>query len=236
RFIDRMSYQFHRQEMVAKPALIVVTTDGGGSKQVYKYLKMTLVGWGMDVVGNIQIAAPMYFENRTPKSAFGYYAYYHDQRHKHLTATTAKFSAKLNAHALKVPSFYDLFMFNCLRSKTYTSKVDRLFWEEKGWLDKNYFYDIKLNPLKKLFGSMMKQFIHLAGSRYLKNNAPSAVILSPEEYSRLAELEEDYALLLEATNRLAQTDASSTLPFEAVMANLGISEEDLDDAEDVISE
>ncbi|MGL5675649.1 MAG: flavodoxin family protein, partial [Cellulosilyticaceae bacterium] len=46
RFIDRMSYQFHRQEMVAKPALIVVTTDGGGSKQVYKYLKMTLVGWG----------------------------------------------------------------------------------------------------------------------------------------------------------------------------------------------
>ncbi|MGL4799534.1 MAG: type II toxin-antitoxin system prevent-host-death family antitoxin [Cellulosilyticaceae bacterium] len=70
----------------------------------------------------------------------------------------------------------------------------------------------------------------------LKNNAPSAVILSPEEYARLAELEEDYALLLEATNRLAQTTSSSTLPFEAIMANLGISEEDLDDAEDVIIE
>ena len=32
----------------------------------------------------------------------------------------------------------------------------------------------------------------------LKNNQPSAVILSPEEYIRLTEIEEDYFLLLEA--------------------------------------
>ena len=32
----------------------------------------------------------------------------------------------------------------------------------------------------------------------LKNNVPSAVILSPEEYIRLSELAEDYALMLEA--------------------------------------
>ena len=76
RFIDRMSYLFHRQEMVGKPAVIVITTDGGGSKQVYKYLKMTLSGWSMDIAGNIQITSPMYFENRTPKSVFGYDPYY----------------------------------------------------------------------------------------------------------------------------------------------------------------
>lgn len=32
----------------------------------------------------------------------------------------------------------------------------------------------------------------------LKNNQPSAVILSPEEYTRLTEIEENYFLLLEA--------------------------------------
>ena len=32
----------------------------------------------------------------------------------------------------------------------------------------------------------------------LKNNQPSAIILSPEEYTRLTEIEEDYFLLLEA--------------------------------------
>ena len=36
----------------------------------------------------------------------------------------------------------------------------------------------------------------------LKNNQPSAVILSPEEYTRLTEIEEDYMLLLEANGRL----------------------------------
>lgn len=70
----------------------------------------------------------------------------------------------------------------------------------------------------------------------LKNNAPSAVILSPEEYARLSEIEEDYALLLEATERLAENSNQSTLSFDEVMSNLGISEEDLNDAEDVVIE
>ena len=36
----------------------------------------------------------------------------------------------------------------------------------------------------------------------LKNNQPSAIILSPEEYTRLTEIEENYFLLLEANKRL----------------------------------
>ena len=38
----------------------------------------------------------------------------------------------------------------------------------------------------------------------LKNNQPSAVILSPEEYTRLTEIEEDYFLLLEANRRIEE--------------------------------
>ena len=38
----------------------------------------------------------------------------------------------------------------------------------------------------------------------LKNNQPSAIILSPEEYTRLTEIEEDYFLLLEANKRLVE--------------------------------
>lgn len=36
----------------------------------------------------------------------------------------------------------------------------------------------------------------------LKNNQPSAIILSPDEYTRLTEIEENYMLLLEANRRL----------------------------------
>jgi multimeric flavodoxin WrbA len=168
RFIDRMSYQFHRQEMVGKPALIVVTTDGGGSKQVYKYLKMTLTGWGIDIVGNIQIISPMYFENRIPKSVFAYDPYYSKQCSKRIKTASSNFLKRLKATDRSVPTFYDIFMFNCLRSKTYTSKVDRDYWIKKGWIEKDYFFDVKLNPLKKVFGRIIKNLVHAAGKRYMK--------------------------------------------------------------------
>ena len=69
----------------------------------------------------------------------------------------------------------------------------------------------------------------------LKNNQPAAIILSPSEFQRLSEIEEDYTLLLEATKRLKE-DSSSTSSREEVMSELGISEADLAAAEDVVME
>lgn len=67
----------------------------------------------------------------------------------------------------------------------------------------------------------------------LKNNQPSAIILSPEEYTRLTEIEEDYFLLLEANRRTEANGDNQTIPMDSVMDHLGISEEELIDAEDV---
>ena len=68
----------------------------------------------------------------------------------------------------------------------------------------------------------------------LKNNQPAAIILSPSEFQRLSEIEEDYTLLLEATRRLKE-DSSSTSSREELMSELGISEADLA-AGDVVME
>ena len=69
--------------------------------------------------------------------------------------------------------------------------------------------------------------------RVLKNNQPSAIILSPEEYTRLTEIEEDYYLLLEANRRLEADGNNKTVSLDTVMNELGISEDELLDAEDV---
>ena len=69
----------------------------------------------------------------------------------------------------------------------------------------------------------------------LKNNQPAAIILSPSEFQRLSEIEEDYTLLLEATRRLKE-DSSSTSSREDVMSELDISETDLASAGDVVME
>lgn len=66
----------------------------------------------------------------------------------------------------------------------------------------------------------------------LKNNQPSAVILSPEEYTRLTEIEEDYFLLLEANRRIEENGDKKTVSLDSVMDHLGISKEELLVAED----
>ena len=69
----------------------------------------------------------------------------------------------------------------------------------------------------------------------LKNNQPAAVILSPSEFRRLSEIEEDYLLLREAMERLSTNTAPAT-PMDDVMQELGVTKEELDAAEDVAIE
>lgn len=85
-------------------------------------------------------------------------------------------------------------------------------------------------------GQAAKIFDRLHSEReliVLKNNQPSAIILSPEEYTRLTEIEEDYFLLLEANRRMQENGNKKTVSLDAVMNDLGISKEELIDAEDV---
>ena len=85
-------------------------------------------------------------------------------------------------------------------------------------------------------GQAAKIFDRLHSEReliVLKNNQPSAVILSPEEYKRLTEIEEDYFLLLEANKRIEDDKNNKTISFDTVMNNLGISEAELLEAEDI---
>lgn len=85
-------------------------------------------------------------------------------------------------------------------------------------------------------GQASKIFDRLQTERQLivlKNNAPSAVILSPDEYERLAAIEEDYSLLLLAQERIAGGGMKHTIPFNEAMVSLGISEAELNEAEEL---
>lgn len=157
RTIDRLSYLFHRPELVGKPALTVVTTGGGGQKEVTKYLKMTACGWGCNVIEHIEVISSMFFEGNSDHSYFN--QKYHDKASKLIEASALAFHEAMINRKLPVPGFYELYMFNGLKSKTYTSQADYRFWEEKGWLNSQYYYDVKLGPAKRLFGYALNQMI-----------------------------------------------------------------------------
>lgn len=67
----------------------------------------------------------------------------------------------------------------------------------------------------------------------LKDNVPVAILLSPDEFSRLAEIEENYHLLLLAQERLASNNPENARSEADVMKDFGISENDIETTEDV---
>lgn len=67
----------------------------------------------------------------------------------------------------------------------------------------------------------------------IKNNAPECVLLSPDEYIKLMDEINDARLLALATERIAAFDPSKTVPEEEVLKELGITADELADADKV---
>jgi len=65
----------------------------------------------------------------------------------------------------------------------------------------------------------------------VNNNQPACVLLSPERYESLLEEIEDLELMLEAEKRL--DDGGTTYSQDEVMQRLGLTQADIDAAEDV---
>ena len=167
RTIDRLSYLFHRQELVGKPALTVVTTGGGGQKPTGKYLKMTACGWGCHLIGEISIISPLFFHSENTQSPWGYNKKYYESNLEKIQKLSCAFENAILSGKLSTPSFYDIFMFQCLRSKTFVSKADYDFWEEKGWLDRYYYYSVKLSLPKIFFAQAVKWYVDLAAKKIM---------------------------------------------------------------------
>jgi|WetSurMetagenome_2_1015567.scaffolds.fasta_scaffold1501264_2 antitoxin StbD len=85
-------------------------------------------------------------------------------------------------------------------------------------------------------GKAAKVFSRLKDARQLvvmKNNVPAAIMLSPDEYERLSQIAENYQLLLMAQARLQNNNLSNAVSEQAVMASLGISAADINNAEEL---
>lgn len=67
----------------------------------------------------------------------------------------------------------------------------------------------------------------------LKNNAPYRVITTPDEFAYLSEVEADMVLMAESVARLTSNQNKEPISADQVYAELGISSEDIEAAEDV---
>lgn len=67
----------------------------------------------------------------------------------------------------------------------------------------------------------------------IKNNFAECVLMSPEEYMRLNDEYNDFKLLALAHERMENFDPSKLLTEEEVFQSLGITQEELDNMEEV---
>lgn len=67
----------------------------------------------------------------------------------------------------------------------------------------------------------------------MKRNMPSFVITTPDDYRKAKEVEENYALLCLALERMRDFDPSETISREESMAKFGITQADLDAMDEV---
>lgn len=163
RLVDRLSYMFHRPELIAKPAFTVVTTAGGGIKPTQDYLKLVARGFGCNLVGEISIMSPRYY-----KEYNFYNQRYYDMINRKIVKLINKMHKEITCSNKPSPSYKDIFMFCGLRSKTYFSEADYKFWKEKNWLESDYYYDVKLGCGKRLLSRILNKIVKTMVKRYMK--------------------------------------------------------------------
>lgn len=160
KIVDRLSYLFHRPELIGKPALTVVTSAGGGIRPTAKYLKLVACGWGCYLAGQINIISTRYFAGRWGVKQED--SAYREKNQQKIKKSVTQFVEALNEGKSGIkhrPTVYEVYMFHGLRSKAYTSSADYAFWKQNGWLDGKYYYETKMSLGSYLTGKIMDAIV-----------------------------------------------------------------------------
>lgn len=133
--IDRTCKWYHRPELIGTPILIVGTSAYSGLKNVIKYLQEVTLQWGAIDGGAIVRNALQMDKSITEKEVSKFIKYLFESRHNYR------------------PTLRQVIEFNT--QKILAKKIlvaDYELWTDRNWMNNNYFYDCKMNALKKIVG------------------------------------------------------------------------------------
>ena len=150
---DRMAYCLHRPCFHDKYALTISTTELSGLKETLHYLAFPIKAMGFNLVGEIGVLA----------AAFNAPGPYRDEIIADIdNAAQNLFQAMAAGNPVK-PRFGDIVFFNKLKAKITIHKnrfaADYEFWQDKGWLDADYFFPAEINWFHKWVGALPVKLI-----------------------------------------------------------------------------
>jgi multimeric flavodoxin WrbA len=165
-FLDRFGYIFHRPRFFGKAFTSIVAQGFYGGKKITEYFDFVGKGLGFNVVKGCCLNS---LEPMTEK----------DQKifDSVINRQSKKFYSTLIKKEYPIPSYFLLMVFRMGRTSVKVlldeSIRDYTYYEKNGWFESDYFYPVKLNPIKKAAG---KFFDFLFCRIYRKKVTASSVI------------------------------------------------------------
>jgi multimeric flavodoxin WrbA len=140
-FVEYFMYKRNRPSFFGKKAVLTATASGGGHNNVLDFLENTASAWGCDVVTRLGISS-----SQMQKPA------YLERVDECIDDVARKFIEAIGEGELGSPKFAQLMNFRAMQNMTRNQKesINYRFWEERNWLDAEYYTDVSVNPFARL--------------------------------------------------------------------------------------
>jgi multimeric flavodoxin WrbA len=145
-FLDRLGFVFHRPRFHGKTFTNIVAQGIYGGGKVVKYLDFVGRGLGFNVVEGSCITAlePMAEEERLKMA-------------EAITRHAKRFHRRLLKPTHPAPSIFQLMAFRMSRTSMKLTlgedNRDYTYYRDHGWFDSDYYYPIRVGPLKRAVGA-----------------------------------------------------------------------------------
>ncbi|TNF39341.1 MAG: flavodoxin family protein [Bacteroidetes bacterium] len=144
-FLDRFGYVFHRPEYFGKTFTGIVAQGVYGGKEIVKYLDFVGSGMGFNVVSGFLINT----REPVPESE-------QVKTEKAIEKQSLRFYRQLARKEYPSPSMLKLMIFRMSRTSLKAALTedfkDYRHFRDQGWFDNDYYYPVKLNPVKRTAG------------------------------------------------------------------------------------
>ncbi len=158
-FLDRLGFVFHRLRFFGKTFTGIVVQGIYGGKKISRYLSFIGGAMWFKVVRGSCLNTCEPIPEKVQK-----------KNNMMLDRQSRKFYTVQVRKELPVPSFFELMMFRTARTNIKTqldeSWRDYVYYRDRGWFESDFFYPIRLSPLKKLAG----RFFDWTAARRLRSN------------------------------------------------------------------
>ena len=164
--LDRLAFVFHRPRLFGITFMPIVVQGVYGGGKIVKYLNDAMEFWGMKPTMGAVITGGIFPKETQQDTIIG-------KNEKRIDKALIDFRHQLIRNHVKKPSLFRMMIFRSTRSSmkyfAETLEPDKAYYQKMGWLHSDYYYDVKLNPMKRFAGWFVDVMIKRMAMKSVSN-------------------------------------------------------------------